>query len=310
VIFDEAFEMSPQMIEALLPTLSARRNPQVWYTSSAPLADTRSDVLRALCRRGRAGTSPRLAYFEWCGEDGAGLDDPEVWAQANPGLGLRVSEGFIRDVERVSMSDEGFARERLGIWQETERPSVIPVEKWAAAADARSQIAGPVSVAVDVTPERSGAAIAVAGRRKDGRLHGEVVDAGGGTGWVVPRLQRFVLKPAAVVVDERAAAGGLVRDLEAAGFKVVAVSSSEMVKACGEFYDDVVNDRFRHLDQPELNTALFGARKRDVGDAWAWHRKSSSVDISPLVAVTLARWRAATAPAPKPMVVVSNYGRK
>jgi hypothetical protein len=30
--------------------------------------------------------------------------------------------------------------------------------------------------------------------------------------------------------------------------------------------------------------------KRRSGDAWAWSRKNSSIDISPLVAVTLALW--------------------
>jgi hypothetical protein len=33
-----------------------------------------------------------------------------------------------------------------------------------------------------------------------------------------------------------------------------------------------------------------GAAKRPLGDAWAWSRKSSGVDISPLVAITLAVW--------------------
>ena len=33
---------------------------------------------------------------------------------------------------------------------------------------------------------------------------------------------------------------------------------------------------------------MAGAEKRKVGDSWLWSRKDSSVDISPLVAVTLA----------------------
>jgi hypothetical protein len=36
-----------------------------------------------------------------------------------------------------------------------------------------------------------------------------------------------------------------------------------------------------------------GAKKRPLGDAWAWSRKSSAVDISPLVACTLARFAVA-----------------
>jgi hypothetical protein len=46
------------------------------------------------------------------------------------------------------------------------------------------------------------------------------------------------------------------------------------------------------LGTPELKAALKGASKRSLGDSWAWARKSSAVDISPLVAVTLALRRA------------------
>jgi hypothetical protein len=44
----------------------------------------------------------------------------------------------------------------------------------------------------------------------------------------------------------------------------------------------------RHLGQPELALAVDGARKRKVGEAWLWHRRDTSVDISPLQALTLA----------------------
>jgi hypothetical protein len=33
----------------------------------------------------------------------------------------------------------------------------------------------------------------------------------------------------------------------------------------------------------ELRAALKGAKKRTLGDAWAWSRKNSGVDITPLV---------------------------
>lgn len=51
VVFDEAFWLID--VASLLPSLSARPNPQVWYCSSAPLARPESDHLRRLIRRGR-----------------------------------------------------------------------------------------------------------------------------------------------------------------------------------------------------------------------------------------------------------------
>ena len=108
VILDEAFALQPSHMGALLPTLSARPDPQVAYGSSAGLAS--SDVLRGLRDRGRAGTSPRLAYAEWCapdgtcatiscrhalGVEGCALDDPANWQQANPQMGQRITVDFI-----------------------------------------------------------------------------------------------------------------------------------------------------------------------------------------------------------------------
>jgi phage terminase large subunit-like protein len=50
VVLDEAFALDGRHMGALLPTLAARPNPQIWYASSAGFAD--SETLSAL--RGRA----------------------------------------------------------------------------------------------------------------------------------------------------------------------------------------------------------------------------------------------------------------
>jgi hypothetical protein len=52
VYLDEAFYL--QGLGDMLPSLSARQDPQIWYTSSAPLPRSESDLLRAIIRRGRA----------------------------------------------------------------------------------------------------------------------------------------------------------------------------------------------------------------------------------------------------------------
>lgn len=39
---------------------------------------------------------------------------------------------------------------------------------------------------------------------------------------------------------------------------------------------------------------MAGVAKRPLGDRWAWARRGLWVDISPLVAVSLARWGHAT----------------
>jgi hypothetical protein len=69
--------------------------------------------------------------------------------------------------------------------------------------------------------------------------------------------------------------------------RFVKMNATEYKQACGAFYDYAQERKLRHIGQPLLNAALGSARKRDLGDAWAWHRRDYT-DISPLVSVTNA----------------------
>jgi hypothetical protein len=57
--------------------------------------------------------------------------------------------------------------------------------------------------------------------------------------------------------------------------------------------DMVTEGTLVHMGSDELRDAVRGARSRPLGDQWAWSRKNSGVDISPLVAATLALGAAA-----------------
>lgn len=256
-----------------------------------------------------------FAYFEWSVEgeiDEVDLDDRRLWRQANPSLGVvrsngtGLSEDYVAGVERGSMTDEEFARERLGIFDDQDdiddEETVIPPEDWADCRDPhdprcarRSWMVDPVCFAIDLPPERSSTSICAAGGRAsdpDGLVCGEVVDHRPGTSWVVDRMVqlRDNWKPKLIVLDPASAAGGLLTDLLAAGLDIRLVTSREHAQACGSFFDAVADRRFRHLGQPELDAAVEGARQRLVGDAWLWSRRDSNTNISPIVGVTLACW--------------------
>ena len=112
VILDEAYKLGDQEMAALLPTLSARPDPQVWYTSTA--GDPGSIQLGRVRARGVAGGDRSLAFLEWSAED---TDDPAVpgtWARANPGLGIRIDPDYI-EREMAALGPDAFARERLSI---------------------------------------------------------------------------------------------------------------------------------------------------------------------------------------------------
>lgn len=75
------------------------------------------------------------------------------------------------------------------------------------------------------------------------------------------------------------------------------MTAREMGRACGGFLDDVTSGRLSHAGQQLLDAAVTGARRRPIGNAgsWAWDRRDGSVFVAPLVAVTLARFGAASA---------------
>ncbi len=295
VILDEAYALQAAAMAALMPTLSARPNPQIWYTSSAGMVG--SDQLRRVRDRGRAGGAGRLAYFEYSAHEESSLDSFEAWRQANPALGYRIRREFI-ETERQALPDNEFARERLGIWPDDGSGAVISAKIWDAISDPVSRPGNDLVFAVDASPERDAAAIASAGMRDDGRIHTKIVDHRKGMGWIVPRLAHLyqAYRPAAILLDPSAPIGSIVADFydylkveyRITDFELTLVTAREMAQACGTFHDDAINDRMRHCGQDALTAALKAATTRPLGDAWAWHRRESTDDITPLVASTLA----------------------
>lgn len=307
-VLDEAQALVDQQLSALMPTMSAKSvqgNPQMLYAGSA--GDFEATVLGRVRRRGIAGGDPRLGFMEWSIDDAAYLAadpetraemaaDPVLQAAANPAYGLRISAEYV-EAERQSMDPFEFARERMGVGSWPVDDSIdwpIPKAGWkACAVEDTEPPAGPMALAVDASWERT-ASVASCWARADGLPLG-VVEHDHGVDWVVDRIvqTRGERDVCAVVIDDGGPAGSLVGPLEAAGVELTKTSSREYAQACGELYDAVTTGAyggFAHRSQPVLNAALAGAKKRGLADAWMWDRRHSSTDISPLVAVTLARW--------------------
>ncbi|HET8642954.1 MAG TPA: hypothetical protein VFM37_13530 [Pseudonocardiaceae bacterium] len=294
VVFDEAQELEPAQMEALVPTILARPNPMIVYTFTPPKLG--QQFVTQLRRRARA-KEPGLAYGEWANDAGADLSDPQVLARVNPAYGIRVTAKTLAIV-RATLGEDGYARECGGIWPPDPDAEwqVISEQAWRDRHDPAAVMEGPRVLTVDVVPDRSAAAIASAAQRTAGGRMVAVVAAAPGVGWVVPLLIGLVAqrKPRVLVINDKAVADAA----EAAGLKVYRPSGGDMVSACTGFYDAIAGgdpDTW-HLGQPELTDGVAGAVKRilGAGKEWAWDRRLVAVNISPLVACTLALWAAST----------------
>lgn len=307
MIVDEAFAYTEAQQDALMPTLSARPNPQILYASSPPLDGYSGGPLFALRRRAEGAGDTNLGWRDWGAEGvlddvmrmsalerAAFLDDRDRWAATNPAWGLgRVGEESILRLRR-SLSDEGFAREILGLWprQLTDGHgwTVVPEGAWLLRGGLREERPeSAVAFCLDASwPDAAFGAIGVAGRLAE-EITVQVVEHRPGTAWMVRRAVELAARhPDAVfVLDKKGPAGHLLHDLDAAGIDVLTPAMEDVARAFGQFVAGVVGDEpnLRHYDQPELNEAVRAAETRPLGDARTWARQGE-VDISPLTAVT------------------------
>jgi hypothetical protein len=301
LVMDEAQELSDDALEALMPTTSAAPtgNPQWILTGTPPGPKANGEVFSRTRDEALEEKSTRLCWHEWSMDPDGDLDDPRQWAKGNPALGIRLQADVVEG-ERGSFSDEGFARERGGLWDGSTLNRVIDEQSWSAVADPASMAVERLTLAVDVAPDRSVASVSLAGRRVDGLWHVELDEHRKGadwiSGWVSQRAERNRLH--AVVVDVLSGLAEKRKNgrhyLKGTDVEVTLASSEgrDMAIACAGFFDAVMSATVRHTDQPQVNAALSVAGKRPVGSGWAWNKKSADADITPTVSQTLALWGA------------------
>jgi hypothetical protein len=311
VIIDESFAFTAEQQDALMPAMAARPNAQIIYTSSPPLNGESGEVMFNLKRRADAGGDDSLGWRDWGIEgdldhlDDLDLDDRSLWAASNPALGMRLTEETILR-ERRSMGNAGFARERLCIWPKiSQGNTVVDPAAWARLTDGGSQRdrEGGVALGIDISPLRDYAAVCVYGLREDGLGHVQLADYRPGTKWLIPRLVelREALEPVALAMG-RGTFAFLETALDKAGFQrpedleapepgdLAVTNAVDMAAAAGQLLEAVREESFRVVPNRHLDVAVASAKTRQTGETIAWTTKGVEGDISPLVAMTLARW--------------------
>lgn len=312
---DEAFaQVDNRLEQAFRPAMITRLNKQLGWISTAGWSDA-SPYLLGKVNAGRLAVAEDrgrgLAYFEWSAPDDADPADPAVWAACMPALGHTITVEAIHAEYDTAVREgklDDFRRAYLNQWRpkprEVDQPVIAPTT-WKTCEDPESQISTRIRFALDVyrppvdAPGIVSSAIAVAGLRSDDVPHVEITSRGGiidhrpGVEWVIPRLEELV--DAFPGMTLAIAAGGpaesLIPEIEDLGIRVELISPKDVASACGYLFDSATAGRLRHLGQSQLDDALAVARQRNVADgAWAWGRRKSTEDITPVYAVTLALW--------------------
>lgn len=297
-VIDEAFhDQDLRREQAMIPAQNTIPDAQLIGIST--MGDAGSVLLNARVKQGRKAVrdddDSGMCYFEWSAEPSAELDDEDAWRRCMPALGHTIDLETVRAALKTFLSDpelgpDEFRRAYLNIATSARRTVFPPglYDELSSNDVAPLGTGRELTLAIDVTPSRESAAIAVA----DDEHNLELVDHRGGTAWVVERVaeisQRHGNVP--VVLDVGGPAGALYDDLVAANVPVIEAGTRDLVNACGQFFDAFKQARLRMREDPALAEAIDKARQRNVADAWAWVRKVGDHDASPLVALSLALW--------------------
>lgn len=325
LFLDEALDITDGELRILRFTLRTSairtgRRAQVVYASTPPDKEVHANgiVLARLRQRALAGKAKGVAWVEHSvpsreelglrpNDPDPRLTDESFWIASNPSLGYLFDLGVLQG-DKDELDDSGFLLEGLAapdFWpdpnEQSQLPDAIDQGVWRAQRDASSRCLDPVALGIEVSPSRD-AALVVCGWRADGRMHGEVVAEGPGTGWVIDVLLRIVEKtdPFVLVIDKAGQAGSLVPSIEAAGLEPLVLNTTQRTSADRGLVDDLEQGEMVVVPSPGLDGAAAVATWRDVGDVQAFDRRGGRGDIKSLVGLSLARFGLLTAPPPKP----------
>ena len=280
---------------AVTKTTLARTRAQIWAFSNA--GDDRSVVLNDLQDKAQAALEEpsgdsSTGIFEWSAPDDCPIDDPEMWALANPSLGYPQGVSVEALASALETDPEPIFRTECLCQRVPDLvPSKIPLTAWVKCADPKSAISGPLVLSWEVSWDRNWGSIGAAGLRSDGLAHLELIDYREGTDWMAGRIGELIRRHPvlAVVFNPSGPGASLLNEVtERLPVKLepASMTARDMANACGRLYDAVTTAQVRQLGDDRLLEMLRKSATRPLVDAWAWDLKRSGTDISGLCAVT------------------------
>ena len=296
LVCDEGQIMSDAVMEDMAATQNVAPNPLFFLMGTPPRPKDPGETWLLFRQEALDGEADATLYIETSADRGADPLDRKQWRKANPSFPHRTTERAMLRLRKKLKGDDSWNREALGIYDEIVKQfSPINGALWVDGVDVGpADGTKPDALAVDMSHDRE---ISVgACWVEDESAHVEEVWAGAdesaAVDWIAERAGRRM----PVVIDSMSPAKSMIPALKARGVKVHVGTSSDMASACGMVQSEVIARRLTHGDQESVNEAREGARKRAIGTAggWGYDRSNPSVNIAPLVAVTLARLGAAT----------------
>src|SRR5690625_3045568 len=201
LVIDEAQEYTDDQRSALMYTIAASPNPQTIMTGTPPTPISSGTVFTTMRDNALYGASEDTGWAEWSVDKQSDPRDKDLWYQANPSLGLRVSERNIQS--EVGNDDIDFNIQRLGLWIQYNQKSAISENEWRELhVDTLPNLKGKLFAGIKYGHDGTNVALSVAVKTEDAKVFVETIDCQSirnGNGWIIHFLRNADVQQ--VVID-------------------------------------------------------------------------------------------------------------
>ncbi len=266
---------------ALSPTISARPRGQIWAMSNA--GNDASAVLNQLRDAALAGRDPDTGLFEWSAPDGCEIDDVEGWQQANPALGITLTERDIRS--KLAINPPGLFRTEYLCQRVSVDDGAFDMSAWKDCADPLGSLEPQrknLAACFDVAQDGAHATLCLAGILGDGRVRVEVARAWKSTEDARDELPEILAKIRPLQIGYYPSGpGGAFAPLIKAMDNSVELTGVKASEACQGLADLTSARKIVQPADPLLDAHMGGSQRLPASDGWRIKRRGEgSVDAA------------------------------
>lgn len=314
LILDESQWMTEDLMQTILPVISAQWDFQMWMFGTPPRKD--DAWIYGIKNAGEAPT-PKMCWFDYgidyidptTPEFVSTVTDPRVHQATNPSMGVRrpnrtgIRKAAIDgEISKLGLT-MAFAQERTGMWLPRARTSgdnSIDPKVWGTRIALKPEVPGDLAIAFHVNARRSHATIMWAGK-VGGLWRIGIAEHKPGVAWLLGRLTDLKLKyaPVAFTVDARSEA--TIKELAEIGIKLpkdperpkrgdlIIPNISDVAMAFGLIVDAANDGTLLHHNEPPLNSAV-SVPARSCGTGGSTFDHKQGIEVGPSTGGALAMW--------------------
>lgn len=295
LIFDEAQELDESQQASFIPAISASLNPQTIYVGTPPDDTAVGVVFRKIRTSALDGDTKSTAWFEYSVPNIGDVSDRDRWFSTNPALGRRIMLSTIEG-ELEQMSEDTFARERLGWWTPVVEHRIdyaIDSELWDSCKSDELKPEGKTAYGVKFSADGSEVVLCGAVIPKDGLPRISLIDrkpTGYGTQWLADWLNDRYDKACCVVIDGRNGVDVLIDKISGVWRmkgSVLRPTAKDMIAAVSLLMDSLTENTVTwYSQQLDLRESAVTATRRPISGGWGFGGDNSC----PIEACALALW--------------------